>query len=640
MKMNKQIKDLVAKLTKADIHYYGTGYAQLPDAEYDMLRKELERMDPDNNYFSRVGVAPLQSKVNHHTPMGSLKDSMSFEELSKWEALLKLTTPIYHASLKLDGCSLSLIYQDGILVRGVTRGDGYEGADVTVNVMSIPNIPKTITYSGTIEIRGEVVLPVKNWLLVDPDQTSNPRNVGTGMLWSKGGQHDLLEFYAFTALTGDSLDTLLCNGMSMADTYFELSQLRFSTPPYEVGDLAHVHLCYSKWQEDRDSMPYWIDGVVVLINYHDTRVNLGDTNRRPKGGRAFKFPPPGEPTTINSIILTVGRTGAIIPNAELAPVRIKGTTVTRASLSNWDQVELLDVAEGDSVLVSKRGDIIPHVEQVLERPKSRRKVARPKVCPCKLQSPLESRETLTGDSTAIYCTGTNCPERLKFSILYWLQKNKILGLGDAYVEDLTTRGILTSVLVLYKMQPIDFAVVTGVAVSRKIYAAVQASKENMTMDYFIGSLGIQGMGISRVRQLIKADPAYNKLTPWFNTPTEEFSKSVGMPNILPTAVKEIRSRNLDILPLYAFLMPKPYEPDKADPDIVLCITGTLPMKKKFYEDRAKELGWGCASSLTKSVTVLAAADPTGSSIKLQKARKAGVDVISGEELCKRLGIKQ
>ncbi len=379
----QQLRNLILKAKHA---YYYSGEPIMSDAEYDALEDQLRLLSPEDPVLALVG-APVSgdsmlTKASHSIPMGSQSKVNSEEEFRQW--LLKGGGARVHASLKGDGGSAAAYYRDGRLLQAITRGDGTVGEDVTANALRFKGLPAWVG-SGeagfTGAVRFEVILTVEDWTRLDPSRSKNPRNAGNGIMGRKNGhQSDLLTIYAF------DIDEVADGASIVFSTESEkarrLQELGFNVIPHCLCEDADQAVAYfQEIARTRDSLPFWIDGVVMKLNDVALQNELGVVSGRPRGQVAWKFDSSGVETVIEGVVISGGHTGALSPTAQLRPVEIGGTTVSSASLANFDEIDRLDVAVGDKVWLIKANDIIPKIVRVTERAPDRQPILRPVVCP-------------------------------------------------------------------------------------------------------------------------------------------------------------------------------------------------------------------------------------------------------------------
>lgn len=646
-----QLRNLILKAKHA---YYYSGEPIMSDAEYDALEDQLRQIAPEDPVLALVG-APVSgdsmlTKASHSIPMGSQSKVNSDEEFRQW--LLKGGGGRVHASLKGDGGSAAAYYRDGRLVQAITRGDGTIGEDITANALRFKGLPAWV---GTAEggftgaVRFEVILTVEDWTRLDPSRSKNPRNAGNGIMGRKNGhQSDLLTTYAF------DLDEVVGGSSrvfrSEAEKAQRLSELGFNVIPHQLCDDADQAVAYfQEIARTRDSLPFWIDGVVIKLDDIARQNELGVISGRPRGQVAWKFDSAGVETVVEGVVISGGHTGALIPTAQLKPVDIGGTTVSSASLANFDEIERLDVAIGDSIWLIKANDIIPKIVRVTERPAHRQPILRPVSCPF-CGGEVGRRTTTDGKEGAIVeCRNGDCPKKSIGKINRWISSLDILGIGDVVLEALVEHFDMEDAADLYSLR--DKAEAMAALVTHKerlltlgekrtanILAAIDA-KRTLTLSQFLGSLGLEHLGKRRVELMIRAAQGdLDTLEDWRagHLRQAEFAEKAGVPNIgsaiqdaidaMSPTIDKMLANGVEILPPQEDIHA---EADQAERKTV-CISGKLPSgkKKADYEAPLKAAGYELVDDVSKGLTYLVLADPDSTSSKAAKARKLGIEIIN------------
>lgn len=640
--MNR-LDQLTTLIREADTAYYNTGESLMEDSAYDALRDELSKLDPSNPLLKTVGASPsnMLTKVKHSIPMGSLNKAMDEGEYLSW---IKTAKGPFTASYKMDGGSVSLEYVDGKLAQAVTRGDGFEGEDITDNVFQFKGVPKKgvridgVPFTGFV--RGEIMLLVEDWKVVDPDMVSNPRNVGNGISRRKDGeQAECLTIYTFRAHFSD--------GSPIDDSeYFMLEQLQdagFQVAPFTRGYENEIWSFYEGTLNQRASLPYWIDGVVVKIDQIDTQTRMGETDQRPKGQIAIKFPAQAVKTVLREVELTVGHTGAIIPTGKFDPVQLGGTTVANALLCNWDIIGGLDIAIGDEVMIYKAGEIIPRVEKVVKRPANRVLIPQPTKCPI-CHDKVGRKQSVGGeDSVALYCLNEDCPAQVMGKIDRYIKSLNILGIGDEVLAALINEGLIFDVADLYALDahldelaelPIgEKGIRLGDKRARKILDEIDKKRE-LTLAEFLGSLGIDGLGKRRVTLIQNAVPGKMDLvSDWTSGKLVDLATEAGVPGI-GKQISEAVAGKADLIE--ALLMNgvtiKPVVKVSVSQNAKsFCFTGASSVPRKELQAMVVEKGHVVKSDVGKGLDYLVMADPESTSSKAVKARKLGTKCIGEEE---------
>src|SRR5437773_2400049 len=525
--VKKEIEELREKLRYHEYRYYVLDEPEISDAAYDRLMerlKELEATHPElvtpDSPSVRVGGAPREGfqTVRHARPMLSLDNAFSYDALREWDRRVREGSGKekieYIAEHKFDGLSISLQYDDGVLVRGVTRGDGTTGEDVTPNVKTIRSVPlrvdaaalKKAKLRADFEVRGEVIMTRKAFEALNRQQERiggkifvNPRNSAAGavrVLDPTITASRRLDFFAYY---------LLVDGKAPFTKHSEslqaLKQLRFrASDDWKLcsGIDAVIEYC-DEWDGKREKLPYEIDGVVIKVNSVAIQNELGYTAKAPRWAIAFKYPARQETTVVNDIIVQVGRTGTLTPVAVLEPVQVGGVTVSRSTLHNMDEIERLGLQIGDTVLIERAGEVIPHVLKVVKEGKQRKPFEMPKRCP-ECGSAIHHVE----GEVAYRCVNAACPAKRKESLLHFAGRHamNIDGLGEKIVDQLVDKGLVKDVADLYSLKLEEVAGLERMAEksAQNLLDEIEASKKN-SLARLIYALGIQFVG-ERTGQLL------------------------------------------------------------------------------------------------------------------------------------------
>lgn len=525
--VKKEVAELREKLRYHEYRYYVLDEPQISDAAYDRLMerlKELEEAHPElvtpDSPSVRVGGAPREGfqTVRHARPMLSLDNAFSYDVLREWDRRVREGSGKekieYIAEHKFDGLSISLQYKDSVLVRGVTRGDGTTGEDVTPNVKTIRSLPlrvdatalKKVKLPVDFEVRGEVMMTRKAFEALNRQQERiggkifvNPRNSAAGavrVLDPTITASRKLDFFAYY---------LLVDGKAPFAKHSEsleaLKQLRFrASDDWKLCNGVQEVIAYCEdWDAKREKLPYEIDGVVIKANTTSIQNELGFTAKAPRWAIAFKYPARQETTVVNNILVNVGRTGALTPVAILEPVQVGGVTVSRSTLHNMDEIERLGVQIGDTVLIERAGDVIPHVLKVVKEGKPRKPFRMPKNCP-ECGSAIHHVE----GEVAYRCVNAACPAKRKESILHFAGRHAmdIDGLGEKIVDQLVDKGMVKDVADLYTLKEEEVAALERMAEksAQNLLEEIEASKKN-SLARLIYALGIQFVG-ERTGQLL------------------------------------------------------------------------------------------------------------------------------------------
>lgn len=518
----KRIEELTELIIKYDKAYFVDDNPLVPDAVYDQLFRELVELEAKYPEFvlehsptKRVGSEPVDAfrKVEHEVPMLSLGNAFQEQELLDFHR--RVTQAIgndveYICELKIDGLAVSLTYEDGKLVRGATRGDGSVGEDITSNLKTIRSIPLMIEETGKLEVRGEAYMPKRSFEQLNKERKekgeqlfANPRNAAAGSLRQldpriAAKRHLDMFAYGYGVWQIPEVGT-------HSGRLEKLQKLGFKiNPHWEIcRSIDEVIAFVKKWTEQRSSLPYDIDGIVVKVNDIKQQEQLGFTARTPRWAIAYKFPAQEAVTTLIDIELSVGRTGVVTPTAILEPVFVDGSTVSRATLHNEDHIRALDIRIGDRVIIKKAGDIIPQVVRVLfeERKEGLEPYRMPDHCPA-----CNSKLVHLDDEVALRCINPDCPAQLKEGIIHFVSREamNIEGLGEKIIEQLFDAGLIKSIADLYRLKKEDLLPLErmGEKSVQNLLMAIEASKQN-SLEKLIFGLGIRHIGEKAASLLAK-----------------------------------------------------------------------------------------------------------------------------------------
>ena len=652
-----RVDELRAQIRYHNERYHVLDEPEISDADYDALARELRALEEEfpelvtpDSPTQQVGGAPSATfaAVAHRVPMMSLDNAFSFDELVAWGTRAERGLAAANAGpmrfvceLKIDGVAMSLRYESGQLVQAATRGDGRTGEDVTANVRTIKAVPRRIDSAPPVlEVRGEVYMPVAAFAALNERQAesgdrlfANPRNSAAGSLRQKdpkitASRKLAMWCYQLGQVEGGPTVT------SHHETLRMLESLGLPVNP-EIRTLAGLDAVYqycADWQERRHSLPYEIDGVVVKIDDLAQRDVLGSTSHAPRWAIAYKFPPEEQVTTLNDIMVSIGRTGKATPFAMLEPVFVGGSTVGLATLHNEDQVRLKDVRPGDKVVVRKAGDVIPEVVKpvLAERPKKSKPWVFPKTCPCPLASPLTRVE---GESDT-YCTHPECPNQRDQRIIHFASRGAmdIEGLGERTVYLLSNAGLVRDPGDIYYLRAEDLLSFEGfgeVSVAN-LLGAIEASKTRPLANLLI-ALGIKHLGgagatlLARTFGHLDAIASANEadlasvagigptiaasVHRWFHDPRNE-----------PLLAK-LRAANLDLGRVEISRVPQIL----AGKSVV--VTGTLDgFSREGAEEAIIARGGRSPGSVSKKTTAVVVGREPGAS-KLTKAEELGVPIL-------------
>ena len=655
-----QISSLRNQILKAKHAYYYSGEPIMSDAEYDALEDQLRQIAPDDPVLALVGspvpVDTILTKARHSIPMGSQSKVNSEAEFMAWA--LKAEGGSIHASLKGDGASAAAYYQGGRLVQAISRGDGSIGEDITANAIRFKGLPAWVESEGqgfTGAVRFEVILTIDDWTAIDPSRSKNPRNAGNGIMGRKNGhQSDRLTAYAFDI--DESVQGQSYRFATEDEKAQRLADLGFNLIPYRLCSTAEEAVAYFREiTQQRETLPFWIDGVVLKMNDLGLQERMGVSGGRPKGQVAWKFDSSGAETVLTGVVISGGHTGSIVPTGQLQPVDIGGTTISSVSLVNFDEIARLDLAVGDSVWVIKANDIIPKVVRVTQRPENRKAIAAPHACPF-CGGEVGRRINTGGDEGAILdCRNATCPKKSSGKINRWISSLDILGIGDVVLESMLDQLRIEDAADLYTLKHrfnelanlvthAERDLKLGEKRANNILEAIEA-KRVLTLSQFLGSLGLEHLGKRRVEMMIQAAQGeLDNLEDWRSGKLRDpkLAELAGAPNIanpiqdgidaMAPVIDKMMANGVEILPPQIDIHASNGEPSTDRRTV--CISGKLPSGKKKVDYQAPLLaaGYELVDEVSKGLNYLVLAEAGSTSSKALKAQKLGVSVISEEEL--------
>ncbi|MEX2368403.1 MAG: NAD-dependent DNA ligase LigA, partial [Balneolaceae bacterium] len=648
-----ELRDLIDRANKA---YYDEARPFISDKEFDEALKELNALEKKFDLASpdsptrRVGGTPSESfpDVEHPVPMLSLDNTYNEDELREFDRrvrqILGQQNYTYSAELKFDGAAIRLRYEDGELVLGATRGDGYRGDDITQNIKTIRDIPLTLNgdnknngISPVVEIRGEAYMEKEAFLRLNEFREeqglspfANPRNSTAGTLKMQDPREVArrpIRFFAFD---------LLLNSADAPSTHVEkmnfLEKLGLPVSPYLSAhkDIEEVIETIHKWEKIRHDLPYETDGVVVKVNEEAFRPELGNTSKAPRWAIAYKFEAEQAPTLLSSITLQVGRLGKITPVAELKPVQLAGTTVKRASLHNEDEIHRKDIRTGDTVMVEKAGEIIPQVISVVNPDRKNRSepFKMPKNCPaCN-----EKLEKLQGE-VDWRCVNTECPPQVRERIIHFASRDAmdIEGLGEAVVDQLVENNLIQTYIDLYSLTTDQLIPLERMAEksARNLVDAIEKSKAQ-PLDRLIYALGIRFVGKTVARDLTQD---FQSIDPILNASHQDLVEidSIG-PKIAESVVKFFsHEKNRKLIEKFRDLgfrleTDKPEKFSNVLEGKKFVLTGSLPsLTRKEASELIEQHGGKTTSSVSKNTDYVLAGESAGS--KYEKAEKLGIPIL-------------
>lgn len=643
--MKERIAELVKLLNQYAHEYYTSDRPSVSDSEYDRLYRELVNLEekypsdilPDSPTH-RVGGKILEGfeKYQHQYPLFSLQDAFSREELLAFDERVRREFPSvsYFCELKIDGLSISLTYENGVLIAGATRGDGSVGENITENLKRVKDIPLTLKEPVDLTVRGECYMPKASFDAVNQlrqengePEFANPRNAAAGTLRQLDtavvAKRKLATFlYQEASPTQETSQEAVLN---------KLASLDFSVNPTHIlaESMDQVWEFIEKIAQERDSLPYEIDGIVIKVNDLSVQEELGFTVKAPKWAIAYKFPAEEKEAQLLSVDWTVGRTGVVTPTANLTPVQLAGTTVSRATLHNVDYISEKDIRKGDTVIVYKAGDIIPAVLRVVESKRvSEKAVEIPSHCPSCGGELLHFE-----DEVALRCINPLCPAQIKEGLIHFASRDamNITGLGPAVVEKFFAKELVKDVASIYRLSVEDLLTLDGFKEksANKLYHAIQASKDNSAEKLLFG-LGIRHVGSKASRILLEKFHDIPRLS---QANQEEIAAIDSLGTVIAQSLHsyfEQEGSQVLLRELQEAGVNLDYLGEKVAADAVLSgktvvLTGKL---QKLTRNQAKEkllsLGANVAGSVSKKTDLVVAGSDAGS--KLTKAQELGIEI--------------
>jgi len=668
----KRIEQLSREIAEHDRRYFVDDKPSISDAAYDKLMRELKELELEYPQY-RLPDSPTQrvsgglrkgfKKVPHVKPMLSLDSLMSEDEVREFDARVRkamggdeelpATAVTYIAEPKFDGLSIELVYEDGVLVRASTRGDGEVGEDVTENVRTIRAVPLRLAAAGPkgagkgrLAVRGEAIMPLAafaelNQRLIQASEepfaaarsaaAGTVRQLDPALTASRN-----LDFYAYEVMEAENVELETQKEVIAALGGWGFHVERDIQVCRSINDALAFH---AKMGEKRDRLDFEIDGVVIKVDRRAWQTALGMRSRSPRWAVAFKFPPRVEITKILDIVVQVGRTGKLTPVAQLQPVDVSGVTVSRATLHNQDELDRKDIRIGDTVRIRRAGDVIPEVVEVIKekRPRGTTPFQLPDTCPV-------CGGKVEREGAYHVCTnGLSCLAQLEGHIIHFTSRGAmdITGLGGKTVQQMIARGLVKDLADLYNLTPIDLASLDGFAEKSidNLMAAIENSKKPR-LDRFLYALGIEHVGDTVARLL--ADH-YGSLDPLLEAGVEELEEIKGIGPEVATSVHDFfgSARNRKVLERLkkAGVKPvheaRPKGPQPLAGETVVFTGGLEALSRPEAQKRAEAAGARIASGVTKKVTLVVAGPGAGS--KLEEASKLGIKVIDEVSFLKLIG---
>ena len=651
MEPKERIGELTRLLNQAGYQYYVLDDPQMQDFEYDQLLRELETLEaqypqwkqPDSP-TQRVGGAALSKfeKVTHAVPLMSLQDVFSMEELEDFltKILEQYPETAFSVEPKVDGLSVALEYENGLFVRGATRGDGVVGEDVTENLKTIPSIPMAIPNApARLIVRGEVFMPKESFRKLNEEQEAegkplfaNPRNAAAGSLRqldpkiAAKRRLDILIFNVQLA-EGVEFETHSQSLRYLRDLHFKVIPSQILSAPKEIGKAVEAI------NENRENLTCDIDGAVIKVDSLALREQLGATAKFPRWAAAYKYPPEIKPTVVEDIVVQVGRTGVLTPKAVVRPVRLAGTTVTNATLHNQDFITQRDIRIGDTVLIRKAGEIIPEILEVdlSKRPENTQPYRLPACCPV-CGAPTEREE----DGAFLRCTGAECPAQLSRNLAHFVSRDAmdIDGLGSAIVDALIEKGYLKSPADIYYLTLDNLKSLwqKGDTAANNLLTAIEASKQQ-DVSRLIYGFGIRQVGAKTARVLAAAfgnlenlmaadvealtqvedigEITARSIVSWFSQPQSEH------------LIRRLKEAGVNMKSLWKIT-------DTRFAGKTFVLTGALT---KFTREEASQkielLGGKVSGSVSKKTSFVVVGENAGS--KERKARELGIPLLTEDD---------
>lgn len=651
MDIKTRMDELIDQINYHSNKYYNDDAPEISDYEYDNLMKELIKIEEENPQIkradspsSRVGGKPLDkfTQITHKIPMLSLSNAYSDKDLKDFDKRVRELADDsveYVVEFKIDGLSVGLTYKNGVFEKGATRGNGVVGEDITENLRTVKTIPLKINDTEEVVVRGEVYISKQNFEKINELQEeqglqlfANPRNLAAGTLRQLDSKLTAkrpldififnLEYIENTNLKShsESLEYLKNLGFKVSTDYKVCSNIE--------GVIEHIEY----WTENRSKLPFEIDGMVIKVNDLQQREIMGYTAKSPRWAIAYKFPAEQKKTKLIDIIVEVGRTGTITPTAILEPVRLAGTTVSRATLHNEDYINEKDIKIGDTVLVQKAGDIIPQVVQVVKDDRDGNEIEFkfPDKCPvCS-----EPTVRLEGEA-AVKCINISCPAQIRRGIIHFASRDamNIEGLGESIVGLLLDNNIIKDIADLYYIKKEDVINLErmGEKSAENLIKAIEKSKQN-ELYRLINGLGIKYIGVKGAKVLAKN---FDSLDAIINADAVQLTNLEEFGDIMANSVVEFfkEEKNMTVINKLKEAGVNTESIKNKDESIVnifegmkIVLTGTLPtLKRNDAKEMIEARGGKATSSVSKSTTFVLAGEEAGS--KLTKANELGVKVI-------------
>lgn len=661
--VKNRIQKLRDEISRLRFAYHTENDPTVTDDVYESLTRELRTLEEahpefadSNSAVNRVAGTPLPKfkKVPHELRMLSLNDAFSKDEVTEWETRIsKLldTKHSYFCELKLDGLAISLVYENGILIRGATRGDGFIGEDITENLKMIETIPLSLPkpYPAYLEVRGEAVMPKRVWRALNKKQEkdgktlfANTRNAAAGSLRQLDPsivKERNLDFFAWDIASIKEWKTI---PGTHSGEHSLLRTLGFELSPYEkkAKTLTEVFSFIDEVEKVRDGLPYGTDGIVICVDELGLQDTLGVVGKAPRYSVAFKYPAEKATTIVTDITVNVGRTGVLTPLAHFRPTLVAGSTVSKSTLHNMDQIERLGIRIGDTVIIQKAGDVIPEVVEVLVnmRTGKEKKFTMPKECPV-CEAGVEKRETAGSDSVAYYCTNKKCPAKNRRGMQHFVNVFEIYTVGPKILDRLKDEGLISDVADLFTLETSDLAGLErfGAKSADNIISSI-ASHKSVPLWRFLYALGILHVGEQTAQDVANHFGTLEKV---MNASRADIESIENIGPVVAESINDFFSHK-ENKALVSKLLANGVSPQKAlvkkggkFAGKTFVLTGTLPtLSRDEAKARIVAEGGKVSGSVSKNTSYVLAGDSAGS--KYDDAEKLGVPIVDETQFLKMI----
>jgi len=614
-KMTFDIESAIKKLLEARQAYYNTGHPIMSDLEYDALEEMIRQADPNHPLFEKIGAEPSSAwtEATHSVSMGSLDKVHTEEDVLKWAK--KFPGSIFSLQIKLDGLSVSIDYEHGIFKKGITRGDGIKGEDISQNirrmkffVYALPGCPDL-----TASVRAEIMLSHEdfdkiNETLPDGKKYSNPRNAASGISRRLDGT-----YCKYLNLTYYDITEPLDEDKKL----HRLSELGFFVPINFTGTIDYIVNEFNAFKLKRASLPFGIDGMVIKACDQNIQKSMGMSKNRPRAQRAWKFDPPFASTTLLKVTWEIGRTGIATPLGHVSPVTIDGSVIRKATLHNVAEIARLGIGIGDIIALEKAGDIIPKIRSVIEHKNSPIEI--PKNCP-------SCGSELENDGIRLMCLSDECPRKNFTRILNWIKVVEIDQFGESLAEELSQQGKLKSIADLYRLQRDDISSIEGWGElsADTIMQNIEKSR-GISAEKMLTAVGIPGISVSTAGELLKQ---YGSIPALFNVTIEQLITVKGFSDVsagnVVAGLKKYQDEIQGLLKIITLEIKEKAEGVLSGKSF--CFTGEMSLPRSQFQAMVTRHGGKNLSSVTKDLSYLVCNEDKGSS-KSQKAEKYGVKII-------------